>query len=139
MHANKITKIDFLDILFAGRNKEYGAYDLRKTYQKRIFTALVITILIVCSFFVASVISSRFSKKEAVIQMQVRDVSLSEIAKEEPPPPPPPPPPKAPPLPQVELAADGARRSWKITSPPNGTVVGAVSDTREPPLIRAVA
>ena len=37
--------------------------------------------------------------------MQVRDVSLSEIAKEEPPPPPPPPPPKAPPLPQVATIA----------------------------------
>ena len=36
MDINKIQSADILDILFDGRNKEYGAYDLRKTYNKRI-------------------------------------------------------------------------------------------------------
>ncbi|MGH2648613.1 MAG: energy transducer TonB, partial [Ginsengibacter sp.] len=46
MEANKILKSDFLDILFDGRNKDYGAYDLRKTYNKRIKVALASTVII---------------------------------------------------------------------------------------------
>ena len=34
MEANKILSADLLDIVFEGRNKEYGAYALRKTYAK---------------------------------------------------------------------------------------------------------
>ena len=40
MEANKILSADILDLVFEGRNKEYGAYDLRKTYNKRIIMAL---------------------------------------------------------------------------------------------------
>ena len=36
MEINKILTADILDIIFDGRNKEYGAYELRKTYNKRI-------------------------------------------------------------------------------------------------------
>ena len=31
MDINKILSADVLDIIFEGKNKEYGAYDLRKT------------------------------------------------------------------------------------------------------------
>ena len=34
MEANKIMSADILDILFEGRNKEYGAYELRKSYNR---------------------------------------------------------------------------------------------------------
>ena len=43
MEANKILSSDILDLLFEHRNKEYGAYALRRTYNKRITTALLIT------------------------------------------------------------------------------------------------
>ena len=33
MEANKILKADILDIIFEGKNKSYGAYELRKTYN----------------------------------------------------------------------------------------------------------
>ena len=42
MEPNKILSADLLDILFEGRNKEYGAYELRKTYNKRLTTSLLI-------------------------------------------------------------------------------------------------
>jgi len=42
MDANKILSADVLDILFEGRNKSYGAYDLRKTYGQRLGRALLI-------------------------------------------------------------------------------------------------
>ena len=41
METNKILNADILDIIFEGRNKEYGAYELRKTYNKRLTIALV--------------------------------------------------------------------------------------------------
>ena len=44
MDINKLQTADILDIIFDGRNKEYGAYDLRKTYNKRLRNALFATI-----------------------------------------------------------------------------------------------
>jgi len=43
MEASKILKTDLLDLLFEDRNKAYGAYELRKTYERRIRNALLIT------------------------------------------------------------------------------------------------
>jgi protein TonB len=42
MDINKILKSDYLDILFDGRNKIYGGYDLRKKYPQRIRKAAVL-------------------------------------------------------------------------------------------------
>ena len=36
MEKDLILKTDILDIIFEKRNKEYGAYELRKTYNKRL-------------------------------------------------------------------------------------------------------
>ncbi|HTN35860.1 MAG TPA: hypothetical protein VL053_02235, partial [Arachidicoccus sp.] len=52
MDANKILSSSDLDILFDGRNKEYGAYELRKTYAKRIRIALLATLALVVLFIV---------------------------------------------------------------------------------------
>ena len=52
MEAKNILSANILDILFEGKNKEYGAYYLRNTYDRRINTALGITaiaIIIICS------------------------------------------------------------------------------------------
>jgi protein TonB len=42
MDANKILSADVLDIVFEGRNKSYGAYDLRKTYRQRLGKSILI-------------------------------------------------------------------------------------------------
>ena len=47
MEAVNILSADVLDIIFDARNKEYGAYDLRKHYQQRLVKSLLITLLIV--------------------------------------------------------------------------------------------
>lgn len=47
MEANQILQSGFLEILFEGRNKSYGAYDLRKTYNKRISTGVFSIIVLV--------------------------------------------------------------------------------------------
>ncbi|MCO5286126.1 MAG: energy transducer TonB [Chitinophagaceae bacterium] len=40
MDTTAISQMDILDILFRERNKSYGAYNLRKTYNKRLAIAL---------------------------------------------------------------------------------------------------
>lgn len=44
MDSAKVLKSDFLDILFDGRNKDYGAYDLRRQYNKRVRNAILGTV-----------------------------------------------------------------------------------------------
>lgn len=46
MDTNKILSADWLDILFDNRNKAYGAYSLRKSYKKRMNSALLTTLLL---------------------------------------------------------------------------------------------
>lgn len=92
MDVNKILTADFLDLIFDGRNKEYGAYDLRKTYNKRITYALVGTFIICALLLVGSIIAN--TAKKAKTDIVVQDVSLENVQQEkkvEPPPPPPPP------------------------------------------------
>lgn len=105
MDVNKIMKADFLDILFEGRNKEYGAYELRKTYNRRLVTALGTMIAICLLVFLTQIMGSDTDKEKN--QIIVQDVQLEDIKKEEekklPEPPPPPPPPKQEP-PKVEIA-----------------------------------
>lgn len=104
MESNKILQADFLDILFEGRNKEYGAYELRKTYNKRITRALLTMIGIFLVLFLTSLLANDNDKSKNKIVVQ--DVQLEDIKKQEekkPEPPPPPPPPKQEP-PKVEIA-----------------------------------
>lgn len=102
MEINKILSADILDILFDGRNKEYGAYDLRKTYNKRIQISLGGMILICALFLVGSLVAN--STKKGKSEIVVADMSLENVKKEDkkPEPPPPPPPPKQEP-PKVEI------------------------------------
>ena len=59
MQPNQILQSDILDILFEGKNKAYGAYDLRKTYGNRINTALMIMIALILILIITSVISGK--------------------------------------------------------------------------------
>lgn len=47
MTSQQILTADFLDILFDNRNKEYGAYSLRKRYNSQMMKALSISIVTV--------------------------------------------------------------------------------------------
>jgi len=102
MEANKIMNADVLDIIFEGRNKEYGAYELRKTYNRRMIRSLIVMLAICLLIFVGSIIAKTISER-APKQMVVQDVQLEEIKEPEKKnePPPPPPPPKEPPKVEV--------------------------------------
>ena len=104
MESNKILSADILDIIFEGRNKAYGAYDLRRTYHKRITIALLAMLAICLFFFLSTILGNNNSDDKNKIVVQ--DVQLEDIKREEekkPEPPPPPPPPKQEP-PKVEIA-----------------------------------
>ncbi|HVX28789.1 MAG TPA: energy transducer TonB [Parafilimonas sp.] len=101
MEANKILSSDFLDILFEGRNKEYGAYELRKAYNKRMIRAIIIMLAICLIISIITVVAKTVGS-HAPPKMNVQDVQLENIKQpKETPPPPPPPPPKEPPKVEV--------------------------------------
>jgi periplasmic protein TonB len=102
MEINKILSADILDIIFDGRNKDYGAYELRKTYNKRIKIALLVMFGLVLAL-VAGYFISNYAGSGKKAQVVVQDVQLEDIKEEKKNEPPPPPPPPKPP-PQVEMA-----------------------------------
>ena len=99
MEANKILDADILDIIFDGKNKSYGAYQLRKTYSKTLTRALMITLAILLLVFLGSVFANIINKNAGKETIDVLDTQMAELKKDEPPPPPPPPPPPLPPPP----------------------------------------
>lgn len=105
MEANKILQADLLDLLFEGRNKDYGAYELRKRYNRRIMLALAITAAIALVAIGASILAKELKGKESN-EVKVSEVVIQQVKapEEQAPPPPPPPPPKTPPPPKVETA-----------------------------------
>ena len=87
------------DIIFEGRNKEYGAYQLRRINGKYIAIGLILSV----AFFTTAVLLTRFdlrqSEKREDRQVVVESVDVELPPEEEildlemaPPPPPPPPP-----------------------------------------------
>jgi periplasmic protein TonB len=105
MEVNKILSADVLDLIFEGKNKEYGAYELRKTYNKRLTTALIGMLLLVGLLLLGYFISNKIAEDADKEVMVVQDVQLEEVKQEErQEPPPPPPPPKPPDPPKVEMA-----------------------------------
>jgi protein TonB len=104
MEANKISGLDFLDILFEGRNKNYGAYELRKSYSKRLQISLLATLGFTALIFLLILIFNTVSNGNTG-KTKSTDVTLTEIKQEEQKkvePPPPPPPPKQEP-PKIEM------------------------------------
>lgn len=102
METKQILQSNLLEIIFDGRNKSYGAYDLRKTYNKRISYALAGTILVTLLFVISSVIAN--SSKSKAGQIMARDVSLENFKQDEIKSEPPPVPPKQE-IPKVETTA----------------------------------
>lgn len=95
MEANKILSADILDLVFEDRNKDYGAYELRKTYNKRIVMALIITASVALLALVGSILASSLKKESGKVDIKevtIQDIKQEEETKELPPPPPPKPP-----------------------------------------------
>ena len=101
MEINKILTADILDIIFDGKNKQYGAYELRKTYNSRLTKAIIITVSLVLLALFGTILSD-FITKNSKVEIEVLDTQMAEVKQNDtPPPPPPPPPPKPPPPPEI--------------------------------------
>ncbi len=62
MNTNNILSAPLIDLIFDGRNKEYGAYELRRSYAKRINKALFITATIAGLAFGGAVLGNSLKK-----------------------------------------------------------------------------
>ena len=78
MDTNKILSADFLDLLFDNRNKEYGAYELRKTYQSRITKSLIFTGIFVGLTFTGVVLATKLEPKQKSLFV-IRDLTIEDI------------------------------------------------------------
>lgn len=101
MQPQEIISLDLLDILFADRNKSYGAYILRKGYNRRLSKALLITTMIV-TIALTAYYSLGDSTKEQISGIIDRTIKLEDVDQRPPEAPVPPPPPPQP-APQVAM------------------------------------
>ncbi len=80
--ANELLTTDLLDILFEGRNKMYGAYELRKHYSRRL-AAAVISMLFTCFLMVA--VNYLYNKNQnEIVPLQLAGPVQLEQYKEQP-------------------------------------------------------
>jgi len=131
MEANKILQADYLDILFDEKNKTYGAYQLRKSYNKRLTTAIAGMFSILLLFFFGSVLANSLAKKQVVAQEVTTDVILEQVKKpqEEI---------KLPPPPEVKVQPVENLKTISVT-PPLITPDEDVSENEKPPLNEDIA
>jgi len=86
----------FDDIVFEERNKEYGAYKLRKRYNRNVSIALLGGIIILATAIITPYLSAKAAEnrsKRAERQVEIKMENLDQPNQQVAPPPPPPPPP----------------------------------------------
>lgn len=129
----------FDDIVFENRNKEYGAYKIRKKYNRTVLWAMLVgvTILataVVTPYVMASVSQHRIKKEEKVVEakMENLDQPTEEIA------PPPPPPPPAEEQAQVKYVAPVIVDSVKVEESNFATVDEAQENVQDDAVVDVV-
>ena len=84
MEPNKILSASLIEIIFDGRNKEYGAYELRKNDSQRTKVALSVTITVVALVLTGTTLANSF-KKDVVRNNAPPGIVLTEIEERKPP------------------------------------------------------
>lgn len=90
MEKNLILSANIVDIIFDGRNKSYGAYELRTNYSKRVFKSLFFTSIVL--FTLIFIFGFKNETSEIKTKYTTTEVTITEINEPQKPPPPPPPP-----------------------------------------------
>ena len=117
------------DIVFEGRNKEYGAFQLRRLYDKHMTRAMIIGMLV----FLLAVSSPQIIRMiKGFLPADNDDLVMKEVTLAEPPPidpkkPPPPPPPKVDPPPikdQIKFVPPVVKKDEEVIEeePPPPTI-----------------
>ncbi len=132
METNKILEADMLDIVFDGRNKDYGAYQLRKTYNRRLGYSLAVMFGVALVAVGGTVLGKTGVAKRT--KLLVDDVTISAIAPDKViPPPVTPPPPKDPPKVEIKkfTPPNIVKQEVKDIPPPqdelDNTTIGTIS------------
>ncbi len=92
----KINAPDFDDIVFEARNKEYGAYRLRRKYNRNVLIGLMIGIILIATAIITPYLNAKAAEgraKRAERQVEIKLENLDTPHEQVAPPPPPPPPP----------------------------------------------
>lgn len=114
------------EIVFENRNKEYGAYDLRKKYPKILTRAFIIGAVLFVAMVVTPIIVLTIQQMNAKAKTEV-DANLVEVLqedkiieqpKEEEPPPPPPPPKEEPKVEVIQNVVPEPKKAPKVETPP---------------------
>ncbi len=97
MAKEKIKAPAFDDIVFEHRNKEYGAYSLRKKYKRNLLISLLLSLIILSTAIItpylnAKAAESKAQKTERQVEIQMESLDQPQESVAPPPPPPPPPP-----------------------------------------------
>jgi protein TonB len=105
MESSTILTADVLDILFEGRNKDYGAYDLRRNYRKRLTLSITVMLSIICMLFIGFAFAGKKTKLDPVFM--TKDIELASVTPPDKPVELPPPPVQKPAAPiKVKTIAD---------------------------------
>src|ERR1051325_1437607 len=104
----EIMRASLLDIIFDRRNKEYGAYALRRDYSKRLMIALGISLLLFFLIFLLCFFSAN-KKAGATIEpgenmVVMKTIELPSVA------------PKAPEIPRIQPKASQPRSTENVTA-----------------------
>ena len=92
------------DIVFEGRNKTYGAFELRRIYGRNVTRALIIgAALLALLVFIPAIAKMLEDRKPKEVLNLKENVLMDAPPLDETKPPPPPPPPEAPPPPPPKL------------------------------------
>lgn len=114
------------EIVFEKRNKEYGAYDLRKTYPRILTKAFIFGTIFFClaaiTPFVVMKIKQMAAQDKQEVNAQLIDIipeeTIIEQPKEEEPPPPPPPPKEEPKVEVIQNVVPEPKKAPKVETPP---------------------
>jgi periplasmic protein TonB len=96
MANEKLKAPGFDDIVFEQRNKDYGAYRLRKKYSRNLLIGMIIGVIIIGTAVIAPYINAKAlenksKRAEREVKLQMENIDQPDQNVEPPPPPPPPP------------------------------------------------
>jgi periplasmic protein TonB len=125
----------FDELVFIGRNKEYGAYYLRKKYNKYMMIAFMVGFFVVVSAVVTPLVYSYYNKNKLKKALEKNiSAELENVNTDEPPPPPPPPPPPAAIEQQIKFTApvvvDSVKEDVEIAT--MGDIASTISNEAPP-------
>lgn len=78
MDPKQILSADLLDIVFEDRNKEYGAYDLRRGYRTRLTTALL-TMIVLAGLILGAIALRPPGENEIIVKHTGDELYLTQV------------------------------------------------------------